>query len=126
MTASGSESTFRSSNTGGTNWRPLIQPVTTPTMSLIPFFCAMSQNARNLATISGSTPASLGSGRLSRKRYERYEPPALQSPVSGWKSLHRGKTRITVTPFAASAASSFATVSGSHCDHMYMPAFFAQ
>ena len=126
MTASGSESTFRSSKTGGTNWRPLIHPVTIPTMRRIEFLCAMSQNARKRAIISGSTPASFGRGRLSRKRNERYDPPALQSPVSGWKSLHSGKTRMTVTPFAASAASSLSTVSGSHCDHMYMPAFFAQ
>ena len=126
MTASGSESTLRSSKTGGTNWRPLIHPVTIPTIRRMPLFSDMSQNARKRSIMTGSTPASFGSGRLSRNRNERYEPPALQSPVSGWKSLQSGKTRMTVTPFAASAASSALTVSGSHCDHMYIPAFFAQ
>ena len=96
-----------------------------PTIRWMLFFVATSQKKRNRRIISSSTPAQFCSGPL-LWRNERYEPPAWQSPVSGWKSDQSGKTRITVTPFFASSASSLSTTSGRHWLHMYMPAFFAQ
>ena len=64
MSAVGSTRTFFSSKTAGTNWRPLIQPVTMPTMSLMLFFCATSQKKRKRRIISSSTPALFWSGLL--------------------------------------------------------------
>ncbi len=71
---------------GGVNSRPLIQPVTRPTMSFRPCFSAKAHRTSKRPSISDETPArpaSSGGGGASPRRISTGAPCCARSKVIG-------------------------------------------
>ena len=127
--ASGSVIRLRFSTMRGAKSRPDIQPVTSETSSLTPCASAKSQSRPKRASAPGSSHSgSKISSSVPSRRIVPNLPWFLRQRTSGWNSLHVGKTRISSTPCAASAATSRSTDASSHSSarHMRTPAFEPQ
>ena len=130
--ATGSVNTFNPSRPGGTNKRPLIQPVTKPTINFNPFRSARSArspgNAPLTMVATRSLPQSRHPPEAASPKRNSYRIACTAPQELEWAEnlAIEEKPAIPADRLCESCCKSASTTSWRQSDHMAVPAWEAQ